>query len=328
MEGTLDDKGVNYRTLEELFRISEERSDTMRYEIFVSMLEVYNERIRDLLVDESNQHPRKLEIKQSAVGTQEVPGLVEASVHNTVEVWELLQTGSRNRAVGSINCNELSSLSHCLFRVTVKGENLVNGQRTRSSERVGRTEVEGERLKESQFINKSLSALGDVISALASKTSHIPCRNSKLTYSLQSSLGGDCKTLMFVQISPSSADSGETLCSLNFASRVRGIEHGPARQQSDPTEIFNYETLRINLQKRESDSNRKLELLLHIRLNHSTLQSPSREEATTRSFKVETTIERNHQLHSPLRHLFNPAKLLPLVQKSAGTKAGDIFFFA
>ncbi|KAI3975783.1 hypothetical protein MKX01_023209, partial [Papaver californicum] len=132
MEGTSDDRGVNYRTLEELFRISEERSDTMRYELFVSMLEVYNERIRDLLVEVSNQHARKLEIKQSAEGTQEVPGLVEASVHNTGEVWEQLKTGSRNRAVGSTNCNELSSRSHCLFRVTVKGENLVNGQRTRS----------------------------------------------------------------------------------------------------------------------------------------------------------------------------------------------------
>ncbi|KAI3881960.1 hypothetical protein MKW92_030720 [Papaver armeniacum] len=229
MEGTLDDKGVNYRTLEEIFRSSEERSDTRRYDIFVSMLDVYNERIRDLLVDEPNQHPIKLEIKQSAVGTQEVPGLVEASVHNTVEVWEMLQTGSRNRAVGSINCNELSSLSHCLFRVTVKGENFVNGQRTRSPSGSYIWQV-GERLKESQFINKSLFSLGDVISSLASKTSHIPYRNSKFTHLMQSSLDPD--------ISPSSADSGETLCSLNFASRVRGIEHGPARKQSDPTEIF------------------------------------------------------------------------------------------
>ncbi|KAI3964116.1 hypothetical protein MKW92_010484 [Papaver armeniacum] len=234
MEGTLDDKGVNYRTLEELFRILEERSDTMWYDIFVSILEVYNERICDLLVDESNQHPRNNQ--QWEVGTQEVPGLVIASVHNTVEVWELLQTGSRNRVVGSINYNELSSLSHCLFRVTVKGDNLVNGQRTRSP--TGSTKVEGERLKESQFINKSLFALGDVISALASNTSHIPYKSSKFTHLLQSSLGGDCKTLMFVKISPSSADSGETLCSLNFASRVKVIEHGPARKQSDPTEIF------------------------------------------------------------------------------------------
>ncbi|KAM7469316.1 hypothetical protein LguiA_007499 [Lonicera macranthoides] len=251
MEGTPENRGVNYRTLEKLFMISNERSKIMRYEFFVSMLEVYNEKIRDLLV--ANSEPtKKLEIKQSAEGTQEVPGLVEARAYDTNEVWELLKSGSRVRSVGSTNANELSSRSHCLVRMTVRGENLLNGQRTRShlwlvdlagSERVGKIEVEGERLKESQFINKSLSALGDVISALASKTSHIPYRNSKLTHMLQSSLGGDCKTLMFVQISPSSADLGETICSLNFASRVRGIEHGPARKQADMTDLFKYKQM-------------------------------------------------------------------------------------
>ncbi|KAL2514823.1 P-loop containing nucleoside triphosphate hydrolase superfamily protein [Forsythia ovata] len=252
MEGTPENRGVNYRTLEELFRICNARSSIIRYELFVSMLEVYNEKIRDLLVDNSNQPAKKLEIKQSSEGTQEVPGLVEARVNGTDEVWELLKTGSQVRSVGSTNANELSSRSHCLLRVTFMGENLINGQRTRShlwlvdlagSERVGRIEVEGERLKESQFINKSLSALGDVISALASKTSHIPYRNSKLTHMLQSSLGGDCKTLMFVQISPSTADLGETLCSLNFASRVRTVENGPARKQPDHGELFKYKQL-------------------------------------------------------------------------------------
>ncbi|KAJ6434430.1 hypothetical protein OIU84_018027 [Salix udensis] len=216
MEGNPENRGVNYRTLDELFRLSQERSGAMRYELFVSMLEVYNEKIKDLLVENSNQPTKKLEIKQTAEGTQEVPGLVEAQVNGTEDVWELLKSGSRARSVGSTSANELSSRSHCLLRVTVRGENLVDGQKTRShlwmvdlagSERVGKIDVEGERLKESQFINKSLSALGDVIAALASKTGHIPYRNSKLTHMLQSSLGGDCKTLMFVQISPSAADA-------------------------------------------------------------------------------------------------------------------------
>ncbi|KAF5803224.1 putative minus-end-directed kinesin ATPase [Helianthus annuus] len=252
MEGTAENWGVNYRTLNELFKVSNERSDIMKYQLFVSMLEVYNEKIKDLLVEDTDHPTKKLEIKQSAEGTQEVPGLSQVRVHKTDEVWELLKSGSRVRSVGSTNANELSSRSHCLLRVTVLGENLVNGQRTRShlwlvdlagSERVGKTEVEGERLKESQFINKSLSALGDVISALASKNAHIPYRNSKLTHILQRSLGGDCKTLMFVQISPSSADLGETICSLNFASRVRGVEHGPARKQTDVNELFKYKQL-------------------------------------------------------------------------------------
>ncbi|KAK4427663.1 Kinesin-like protein KIN-14S [Sesamum alatum] len=275
MEGTPENRGVNYRTLDELFRISNERSSIMRYELSVSMLEVYNEKIRDLLVENSNQPVKKLEIKQSAEGTQEVPGLVEARVYGTEEVWSLLALGSRVRSVGSTNANELSSRSHCLLRVTVMGENLVSEQRTRSqlwlvdlagSERVGRIEVEGDRLKESQFINKSLSALGDVISALASKTSHVPYRNSKLTHMLQSSLGGDCKTLMFVQISPNAADLGETLCSLNFASRVRGVEHGPARRQTDHTELLKYKQLAEKAKQDEKETKKLQESLQSLQL--------------------------------------------------------------
>ncbi|XP_071725501.1 kinesin-like protein KIN-14S [Rutidosis leptorrhynchoides] len=278
MEGTAENRGVNYRTLEELFRVSEERSDIMKYQLFVSMLEVYNEKIKDLLVDDADQHTKKLEIKQSAEGTQEVPGLSEVPVHKTDEVWDLLKSGSRVRSVGSTNANELSSRSHCLLRVTVVGENMVNKQRTRShlwlvdlagSERVGKIEVEGERLKESQFINKSLSALGDVISALASKTSHIPYRNSKLTHILQSSLGGDCKTLMFVQISPSSSDLGETICSLNFASRVRGVEHGPARKQSDVTELLKYKQLAEKAKHDEKETKKLQDNLQSVQLRLS-----------------------------------------------------------
>ncbi|WJX85421.1 Kinesin-like protein KIN-14S, variant 2 [Trifolium repens] len=252
MEGTPEHRGVNYRTLEELFRISENRQGTMKYELHVSMLEVYNEKIKDLLAGSPSEATKKLEVKQAADGTQEVPGLVETRVYGADGVWEILKSGNRVRSVGSTSANELSSRSHCLVRVTAVGENLINGQRTKShlwlvdlagSERVGKTDAEGERLKESQFINKSLSALGDVIAALASKSAHIPYRNSKLTHILQSSLGGDCKTLMFVQISPSSVDLTETLCSLNFATRVRGIESGPARKQVDLAELMKYKQL-------------------------------------------------------------------------------------
>ncbi|KAG4928833.1 hypothetical protein JHK84_054382 [Glycine max] len=268
MEGTPQHRGVNYRTLEELFRISEERNDVIKYELFVSMLEVYNEKIRDLLVENSVEPTKKLEIKQAVDGTQEVPGLIEARVYGTVDVWEKLKSGNQARSVGSTSANELSSRSHCLLRVTVLGENLINGQKTRShlwlvdlagSERVGKTEAEGERLKESQFINKSLSALGDVISALASKSAHIPYRNSKLTHILQSSLGGDCKTLMFVQISPGAADLTETLCSLNFATRVRGIESGPARKQTDLTELNKYKQMVRDLENQVTEE-RKMRL--------------------------------------------------------------------
>ncbi|KAI9086913.1 hypothetical protein K1719_031074 [Acacia pycnantha] len=254
MEGTEKARGVNFRTLEKMFDIIKERQKLYRYDVSVSVLEVYNEQIRDLLVS-GNQlgiAARRLEIRQAGEGMHHVPGLVEAHVNNMTEVWEVLQTGSNARAVSSTNANEHSSRSHCIHCVMVKGENLLNGECTRSklwlvdlagSERVAKTEVQGDRLKETQNINRSLSALGDVISALATKCSHVPFRNSKLTHLLQDSLGGDSKALMFVQISPNENDLSETICSLNFASRVRGIELGPAKRQLDPTELLKYKQL-------------------------------------------------------------------------------------
>ncbi|XP_052149349.1 kinesin-like protein KIN-14E isoform X2 [Oryza glaberrima] len=244
MEGTERNRGVNYRTLEELFKIAEERKETVTYSISVSVLEVYNEQIRDLLA--SSPSSKKLEIKQASEGSHHVPGIVEAKVENIKEVWDVLQAGSNARAVGSNNVNEHSSRSHCMLCIMVRAENLMNGECTRSklwlvdlagSERLAKTDVQGERLKEAQNINRSLSALGDVISALATKNSHIPYRNSKLTHLLQDSLGGDSKALMFVQISPSNNDVSETLSSLNFASRVRRIELGPAKKQVDTAEL-------------------------------------------------------------------------------------------
>ncbi|XVF79477.1 hypothetical protein PTKIN_Ptkin14bG0225700 [Pterospermum kingtungense] len=277
MEGTKEARGVNFRTLEELFRIINERKNLYRYEISVSALEVYNEQIRDLLVPGSQQGmmAKRLEIRQVGEGMHHVPGLVEAHVINMNEVWEVLQTGSNARAVGSTNANEHSSRSHCIHRVMVKGENLLNGECTKSklwlvdlagSERVAKTEVQGERLKETQNINRSLSALGDVISALATKSPHVPFRNSKLTHLLQDSLGGDSKTLMFVQISPHENDLGETLCSLNFASRVRGIELGPAKKQIDGSELLRWKQM---VEKTKQDTKvkdlqiRKMEETIH-----------------------------------------------------------------
>ncbi|XP_023766997.1 kinesin-like protein KIN-14R [Lactuca sativa] len=270
MEGTSGNRGVNYRTLAELFKISNERSDTFTYNISVSVLEVYNEQIRDLLAPPSSTS-KKLEIKQASEGFHHIPGLIEAKVEDVKEVWNVLQTGSSARVVGSNNVNERSSRSHCMLCIVVRAKNLLNGECTKSklwlvdlagSERLGKTDAQGDRLKEAQNINRSLSALGDVVSSLANKTNHIPYRNSKLTHLLQDSLGGDSKTLMFVQISPSEKDLSETLSSLNFATRVRGVELGQARKQIDTSELQKLKTM-LDKTKQESqlkdESLRKLE---------------------------------------------------------------------
>ncbi|XP_027342983.1 kinesin-like protein KIN-14Q [Abrus precatorius] len=293
MEGTEEARGVNFRTLEKMFDIIKERQELYRYDISVSVLEVYNEQIRDLLVP--GNHPgtaaKRLEIRQAGEGMHHIPGLVEAHVNNMTEVWEVLQTGSNARAVSSTNSNEHSSRSHCIHCVMVKGENLMNGEYTRSklwlvdlagSERVAKTEVHGDRLKETQNINRSLSALGDVISALATKSSHIPFRNSKLTHLLQDSLGGDSKALMFVQISPNENDLSETICSLNFASRVRGIELGPAKKQLDTIEL----------------------------LRHKQLAEKTKQEVKLKDFQIKKMEETIHGLESKMKERDNKNKNL------------------
>ncbi|GFY96061.1 di-glucose binding protein with Kinesin motor domain-containing protein [Actinidia rufa] len=276
MEGIEQNRGVNYRTLEQLFKIAEERKEIFIYKISVSVLEVYNEQIRDLLA--TSPTPKKLEIRKASEGVHHVPGIVEAKVDNIKEAWDVLQAGSNARAVGSNNVNEHSSRSHCMLCIMVGAKNLINGECTQSklwlvdlagSERLAKTEAQGDRLKEAQNINRSLSALGDVISALASKSSHIPYRNSKLTHLLQDSLGGDSKTLMFVQISPSEQDFGETQSSLNFATRVRGVELGPAKRQIDVCEL---QKLKLQLDKAKQESRSKDDLVQKLQENCQNLE--------------------------------------------------------
>ena len=100
------------------------------------------------------------------------------------------------------------------------------------SERVGKSEVTGDRLKEAQNINRSLSALGTVMASLQANQSHVPYRDSKLTHLLQDSLGGDSKTLMFCHINPTTVNISESICTLNFAARVRNVVIGPATKNS------------------------------------------------------------------------------------------------
>ncbi|KAE8677948.1 Kinesin-4 [Hibiscus syriacus] len=175
-----------------------------------------------------------------------VPEASMHSVNSTADVLELMSIGLMNRAVGATALNERSSRSHSILTVHVRGMDLKTKAVLRGSlhlvdlagsERVDRSEATGDRLKEAQHINKSLSALGDVIFALAQKNAHIPYRNSKLTQVLQSSLGGQAKTLMFVQLNPDVDSYAETVSTLKFAERVSGVELGAARTNREGRDI-------------------------------------------------------------------------------------------
>ena len=129
--------------------------------------------------------------------------------------------------------NDVSSRSHAVFALRITGKNEASGTQLKGSlnlvdlagsERLARSLAAGDRARETCAINKSLSALGDVFAALASKSSHVPYRNSKLTWLLAPCLGGSGKTLMFVNVAPDAASAGESLCSLRFAAKVNGVE--------------------------------------------------------------------------------------------------------
>ncbi|KAB5529177.1 hypothetical protein DKX38_019258 [Salix brachista] len=236
-ELTEESLGVNYRALSDLFLLSDQRKEVIHYDISVQMLEIYNEQVRDLLATD--------EIRNSSQNGINVPEASLVTVSSPSDVLNLMNTGLRNRAVGATAMNDRSSRSHSCLTVHVQGRELTSGTVIRGSmhlvdlagsERVDKSEVTGDRLKEAQHINKSLSALGDVIASLAQKNSHVPYRNSKLTQLLQDSLGGQAKTLMFVHMSPETDALGETISTLKFAERVATVELGAARVNKDSSE--------------------------------------------------------------------------------------------
>jgi len=235
MSGIPEDPGVNTRALHELFRLRDERSHDFRYKISVSFLEIYNETVKDLLeADKGADKPLKI---HKGPNGMYIDNLAEWEVTSPEDVHKAMDVGAKNRSVGVTNMNEHSSRSHSLLSVRVVGQNLTAGITyygklhlidLAGSERISKSQATGQRLKEAQAINKSLSALGNVIEALQHKNAHVPYRDSKLTFLLQDSLGGHAKTLMFINVSPTEDDSEESFCSLNFASRVRKVELGGA----------------------------------------------------------------------------------------------------
>ena len=220
------------------------------FNLTASFLEIYNEELKDLLVDmavgsSSARNPEKLAIKRSRVGKSFVEGLTDVPIETTEslvgmqQLDALMKVAARSRSVASTKMNAQSSRSHSVFMLHIRGYNHESGAEVHGalnlcdlagSERLDRTGTnsDAKRLRETQAINKSLSCLGDVFNALAQKSSHVPYRNSKLTYLLQDCLSGDGKALMFVNLSPTNASSNESLCSLRFAQRVNQVELGKA----------------------------------------------------------------------------------------------------
>ncbi|GAX76596.1 hypothetical protein CEUSTIGMA_g4042.t1 [Chlamydomonas eustigma] len=245
MEGPPSNPGINVRALQDLFSIASEEGGVSSWQLSVSMMEIYNEAVHDLLRT-STELEKSLEVSglgpgELPAGMDRVQGLTWRAVSTTEQVQQVLIEGSKNRATAATALNARSSRSHALLsvRVTLISQ---QGQTTTSTinlvdlagcERVDKSEVTGQALKEAQSINKSLSALGDVIAALQKKNTHIPFRNSKLTQVLTDSLSGSSKVLLVCNVSPEAVSASETISSLNFALRVGQVELGQTRKVID-----------------------------------------------------------------------------------------------
>lgn len=214
------------------------------YEMEGTFVEVYNENLNDLLGKSEDLDKKKLDIRHdNAKGKTQIVNAETMPLESPDMLESLLVRANKNRSVAATRANERSSRSHSVFILRLTGSNTITGERSEGtlnlvdlagSERLAHSQATGDRLKETQNINKSLSCLGDVIGALGSgkENAHIPYRNSKLTYLLQHSLGGNSKTLMFVMVSPMMAHLGETLTSLRFATKV-SFPSATAQPQGD-----------------------------------------------------------------------------------------------
>lgn len=238
--------GLIPRALRHLFSVAQELSGQgWTYSFVASYVEIYNETVRDLLATGTRKgQGGECEICRAGPGSEEltVTNARYVPVSCEKEVEALLHLARQNRAVARTAQNERSSRSHSVFQLQISGEHSSRGLQCGASlslvDLAGSERLdpglalgpgERERLRETQAINSSLSTLGLVIMALSNKESHVPYRNSKLTYLLQNSLGGSAKMLMFVNISPLEENVSESLNSLRFASKVNQCVIGTAQ---------------------------------------------------------------------------------------------------
>ncbi|XP_070576240.1 kinesin-like protein KIF28 isoform X2 [Ptychodera flava] len=241
MVGYGENKGIVPITCDELFKTMAKGNSDVKYQITFSMLEIYNEQVRDLL--QKNNPKGGLQVRQNPkLGLFYVQDLKKVAVGSYQEIEKRIAEGTANRTVASTNMNATSSRAHTV--VTIIFEQISKneaGQETKKSstinlvdlagsERADSTGATGDRLKEGANINKSLSALGNVISALADlsmgkKKIMVPYRDSVLTKLLQNALGGNSKTVMIAALSPADINYDETLSTLRYADRAKKIKN-------------------------------------------------------------------------------------------------------
>jgi hypothetical protein len=230
------------------------------------MYELYNDNLRDLIgsANEDTGKPLKIKLAEhSKSGLVEVEGAVHEEVSNAAQLMDLLQRGADSRSTSSTNMNADSSRSHLITSLVIKLEskrtgNTTNGKLTlvdlAGSERISKSGATGKQLKEAQSINKSLSALGDVINSLTTNSRHVPYRNHPLTMLMSDSMGGNAKTLMIVCCSPADYNKSESSNSLDFAQRCKCVTNKIQGGGIDATQVEALKTELTRLKKQHGQA--------------------------------------------------------------------------
>lgn len=226
-------RGIIPRMVTHLFDAIGEASDDIEFTVKVSMVEIYMEKIRDL-VDPAKTN---LKIQQEPKKGIYIQDVTETYVTDPTEVYDVMQIGNENRSIGVTDMNAASSRSHSVFILTVHAENAQDMTAKTGklylvdlagSEKIEKTGAKGQTLEEAKMINTSLSTLGLVINNLTDgKSTHIPYRDSKLTRILQESLGGNSRTALIITCSPAKYNEEETISTLKFGARAKKIKNKP-----------------------------------------------------------------------------------------------------
>ena len=273
MVGYGANKGIVPISCEEIFkRIADNKDPAIHYEVEVSMLEIYNEKVQDLLVPINKRPPSGLKIRESKALGVFVADLTKYPVSSYEEISNKMEEGYQNRTIGSTLMNNTSSRAHTIVTVEFKQVQAVGKTKSEKlskinlvdlagSERANSTGATGERLKEGCNINKSLLILGNVINTLADKASGKkkdvlpPYRDSALTRILQNALGGNSKTVMICALSPASINYEETLSTLRYADRAKKIQNKAVINESEHDKVVRL------LKEENNDLKKKIEEL-------------------------------------------------------------------
>lgn len=337
-------QGIIPKAFNHIFGCIDSAEDGKKFLVRCSYLEIYNESILDLLGKDNN---RKLDVKEDKDKGIFVQGLTSVIVKSIPEIEKTMVAGTKNRKVGETAMNKDSSRSHSIFTIYIEtAEDQTDGnQRFRvgklnlvdlaGSERQSKTNATGDRLKEAQKINLSLSALGNVISALVDgRSTHVPYRDSKLTRLLQDSLGGNTKTVMIAAVSPADYNYDETLSTLRYASRAKNIKNKP-KVNEDPKDALlrQYEEeikmLKDALMKMsQGQTSMDTATLLHNLTSHfpASLQGENLQESVENIIEYDDGSTKKTDLGKSIGHHMSNGKLRSLFVALDGSKVPQIPF--